>query len=1286
MNKGRRGNLVGVVLILIGMTAIMVGAVTWNKDALYHVNEDSTYTHDLSINVSGFNSDITFAIDTLTNKINWTDITGSRLVEESAVSSWIYISGNNLIINATEDSQTGYFIIPIQANNATGDDTTTDFEFRVNATNDIPIFSLDNNYTVSIPTLENASLNISLVGSDDEGHYPLSYNISFNNCSFASWSTKTPGDCGLSYNMTSLSDIESRLALKDLSYNDVGVYNITICTWDNIEGAALPSHYNADYVENKSSCQNTTLNLLSSLTIDASDCEGRSWTEGDTLSCTINITTIGANDNVSIIAPASFRNDPNPVHNASWFISTQARNATNNLISLPISILLDKEEVGNWTIALEVDDSRPLETPRPVTETVNFFVDFNESSVYLSSILDLTNDDALYENHDFQVTVTDEDLRIWDDSVKKEAFNFSSNVSWVTISNSNAGDVMGNTRPATINVDHNAALNNISFGIGNHSVRIMVSDEAFNFDFEVFTIEIRNDTAPEWNALPVPVNLLLTEDELFTYNVSMNVSDVEGDPISFSFVNESAEFCGLNSTNFNSNGMINFIPTDCDVGYHNVTIIATDGMLDSPYEFNFTVMNVDDSPVIDTVLGTIGAPESEVKTINFWVSDSDFLIPTSQGSFYNEDLEVELTIVNLTFVTTPIYFTADTNGVSSNEEWFYISFTPDDDNVGDYNVTVNVTDNSGISDVAYFILNITQVNDLPNLTFVPNQTTTSKRIFYIDINATDVEDSPTLPENGILNYSLENLTVGGDFLQINLTTGVINATMNEGLAGIYEYNLSVNDSEGAVDFRIFSLTVHGTPNITMPNSSQSFLWTENLNVSNLEFEVDYEINETYLTYEIYMDRIVFSNSTAFNYTNLTNPVESQRHFINYYWADNKNFTWNFTPDYTDETYGMEKNFTLLVFNAEFPELNISKNWKVNITHTNENISFSGTIEDAAITIKTDELVDLVDYFSDADYFDKKINQKINFTIETINGGTNVQVASTFSDWILSLKTDVDGDETITERIKVVAYEYDLDNSSLGNVSSNEFNVKILPPAPEEVPKTKTSTKTVVKHFSLKLIAPQDVILSDQNYIEVPFSLVNNGATDLTGIKLWTEVRFNNIYSEDIKIELTDTFVPSLKIGQSENYTLKIYADTQKSGKYKVSIFANVTSPKFSDWGDFFIDLRRINESDAEQILLFTEQFITDNPECLELSELFNRAQNAYDEGDVAMALSLAEETTVACENAISSNSQVRYSVQGFVERNFYIISLITLAIFFIGFIFYIYKRIRFNKSKGDYYE
>ena len=138
---------------------------------------------------------------------------------------------------------------------------------------------------------------------------------------------------------------------------------------------------------------------------------------------------------------------------------------------------------------------------------------------------------------------------------------------------------------------------------------------------------------------------------------------------------------------------------------------------------------------------------------------------------------------------------------------------------------------------------------------------------------------------------------------------------------------------------------------------------------------------------------------------------------------------------------MEKNFTLLVFNAEFPELNISKNWKVNITHTNENISFSGTIEDAAITIKTDELVDLVDYFSDADYFDKKINQKINFTIETINGGTNVQVASTFSDWILSLKTDVDGDETITERIKVVAYEYDMDNSSLGNVSSNEFNVR-----------------------------------------------------------------------------------------------------------------------------------------------------------------------------------------------------------------------------------------------------
>jgi hypothetical protein len=149
--------------------------------------------------------------------------------------------------------------------------------------------------------------------------------------------------------------------------------------------------------------------------------------------------------------------------------------------------------------------------------------------------------------------------------------------------------------------------------------------------------------------------------------------------------------------------------------------------------------------------------------------------------------------------------------------------------------------------------------------------------------------------------------------------------------------------------------------------------------------------------------------------------------------------------------------------------------------------------------------------------------------------------------------------------------------------------------------------------------------------------------------------------------------------------MRIFADTDKSGKYKATVTANVTSPKFMDWGDFFIDLRKTNDSEAEELLVFTEKILADNPECLELTEIFRRAQEAFEVGDKAEAIRLAEEVSAACEDAILANEQIRYKIEGFVEKNFYYISFATLSIFFIGFIFFVYKRVRFNKHMEDIY-
>ena len=86
-----------------------------------------------------------------------------------------------------------------------------------------------------------------------------------------------------------------------------------------------------------------------------------------------------------------------------------------------------------------------------------------------------------------------------------------------------------------------------------------------------------------------------------------------------------------------------------------------------------------------------------------------------------------------------------------------------------------------------------------------------------------------------------------------------------------------------------------------------------------------------------------------------------------------------------------------------------------------------------------------------------------------------------------------------------------------------------------------------------------------------------------------------------------------------------------------------------------------------------------------MTEVFRRAQEALAAGNEVEAIRLATEVSEACEDAINANEQIRYRVEGFIERNFYYISFITLVIFFIGFIFYVYKRVKFNKSADDAY-
>jgi len=622
----------------------------------------------------------------------------------------------------------------------------------------------------------------------------------------------------------------------------------------------------------------------------------------------------------------------------------------------------------------------------------------------------------------------------------------------------------------------------------------------------------------------------------------------------------------LNSTT----GIINFTPVDEDVGYHLVTVNTSDGKSVISMDFNFTVYNLEDAPVINLPLSAINATvnltssninatENSFTVIYINITDNDLKIPSNQKAFYSENISLGLMIYGPN--ANLFNFTKNNSYPSSaltNISLFYANFTPNTADVGDYNITVNISDVNGSSALLRF-----------NLT--------------------------------IKSY---------DTIEI----------MNQP-AG---YNFSA---------------VEG-------------------NVSNITVSANHTIAGN-LTYVFYLDN-------ALKYT------------LSYY-GDATNLTWGFIPNYTDESYGVFKNISLVVYNSLYPALNVSRTWNINITHADSPINFIGNnISNQTAAYDSAISINLNSYFSYPDKDDAHYNRTISSYAISSNANSSAITASfTPSTWILMFSSSSAINEVFNVTLSTTL--------PVSSATSNNFLINFTTPVTSIVTTPSSGGGGgSTKYHSLKIMSPDEIIVSDKNYIEIPISVKNTGSIELIGINLSGIVSFDNFVSEDVTFGISNTFIERLSIGEAKNLTVMIHANTHKSGRYKVSVYASVLSPKFTDWGEFFIDLKKANETETEQLLLFAEKIIFDNPECLELTELLNGAQTSYNEGNITESISKTREVIQACRAAIEGKDSSVYS-RGEVKTTIYYMAIITLAVLFIWAAAYFYKKIKFNKARREGY-
>jgi len=693
-----------------------------------------------------------------------------------------------------------------------------------------------------------------------------------------------------------------------------------------------------------------------------------------------------------------------------------------------------------------------------------------------------------------------------------------------------------------------------------------------------------------WDS-PIITEYSLTEDDVFSAIdlISMiKPIPIYQSTVTFSYTCE-YDFPSFNIDDADVLGAGNipeFTPRDADVGENlveitaNVTLVGGE-VLSAVKVFNFTVFYISDDPILKLPInidgGSFNSDHFEVlenvdATFKLFVQDWDFSIP--QKSFYNEVLDITETIVGPN--DTLIKFG---EGEFSEEDLaikrYEADFTSRDMDVGDYNITLEVTDANGASETV-------------------------------------------------------------------------------------EFNLTIID------------VIYGLPVIYLPLENHEFNFEEGVE-ENLEFKANHTIGDN-LSYSWYINDILRYSEISF--------------------GDGRVQNWLFTPNYVDETYGEKINLTLIVSNPIYPNLNTTRIWNLTIAHRNEPINFSADlIDDFDLAYNANDEFDLKTYFSDADYEDEAYKQNVSFFISSNIVPSRVNRGRVSENWTFILSalehvsfyevlniTGCDLNETIVEDVLVV--------ENISCVTSNNFIVnftdpqliQIQVPAPSPSPSGGGGGAATNKIISLKLIMPGRISAFENDKIDVPLELTNKGTVAFHGLNLSNVAFKDGDIANEVETLLDQTFFETLAVGESKNLTLSILFNTDKLGDYEVLINISSKTPKYSDWGKMYINLQRINESEVRELLIFTEALIVENPQCIEISEVIEEANNHFKEGDFTSARIKAEKAINACRESIAQVSVPRKESTSF---KFLIYLIIGVIISFIsGILFYFVQRWRISRKIG----
>jgi len=507
---------------------------------------------------------------------------------------------------------------------------------------------------------------------------------------------------------------------------------------------------------------------------------------------------------------------------AHWNISDDCNIFSINETTGLINFTPTNWDVGNYTINFTVRDSGNETQPYNATnwKIVNFEVINVNDPPEMTSVpnIDLCQNDLL--NITINGTDIENDTLIFNTTTLYRNLTPYSNTSLFPIFTNNSSFVSDRSMPVY-------GIMNYTLGnhhVGNYTINITLTDNNTTiYQLANFTIYNINDP-PVLDHIP---NLIAVQEEEFYYDVNATDPDMltpyywhANATLTYSITNTTP--CTLESLpditpenmvcldiSINStSGVINFTPIRNNSGNYtlNISVMDGGGLLDWQ-EFNLTI-------VADYPPNFI----SGYNVLNYGTQNESFYFEINATDPENNSIIFysETYYLNMTGVENTSLFPIETN----NSFPIYtgiMNYTLSNSQVGNYTIKIIAKDFWNRTNFTYVNFTIYNINDPPqisNFYSCSNNTDTSPiedQTVYEDqpyckiVNATDID--MLTPYGDILTYNITFIS-GEPLFRINSSTGAINFTaLNNSWARNYTVNITVNDSNNSVDFRVINYTI-----------------------------------------------------------------------------------------------------------------------------------------------------------------------------------------------------------------------------------------------------------------------------------------------------------------------------------------------------------------------------------------------------------------------------------------------------------------------------------------------